>query len=102
MIYERLAYMVGKALKDISERCGVSIATVSKAINNKKDVSDETKEQVMKAARELGYRLSARTLNASGTGSIGVLFVDESNSGLMHDYFAGVLDSFKRTAEDNG
>ena len=89
-------------LKDISERCGVSIATVSKAINNKSDVSDETKEQVMKAARELGYRLSARTLNAAGTGSIGVLFVDESNSGLMHDYFAGVLDSFKRTAEDRG
>ncbi len=90
------------SLKDISLRCGVSIATVSKAINNKKDVSDETKEQVMKAARELGYCLSTRTLNATRTYGIGVLFVDESNSGLMHDYFAGVLDSFKRTAEDRG
>ena len=90
------------SLKDISLKCGVSIATVSKAINNKKDVSDETKEQVLKAARELGYCLSARTLNATRTNTIGVLFVDESNSGLMHDYFAGVLDSFKRTAEDSG
>ena len=90
------------SLKDISLKCGVSVATVSKAINNKKDVSDETKQQVLKAARELGYCLSVRTLNATRTNSIGVLFVDESNSGLMHDYFAGVLDSFKRTAEDRG
>ena len=46
------------SLKDISLRCGVSIATVSKAINNKKDVSEETREQVLKAARELGYSLT--------------------------------------------
>ncbi len=90
------------SLKDISLKCGVSIATVSKALNNKKDVSDETREQVLKAARELGYQLTARTLNATRTYSIGVLFVDESNSGFMHDYFAGVLDSFKRTVEDRG
>lgn len=90
------------SLKDISLKCGVSVATVSKAINNKSDVSEETKEQVLKAARELGYCLSTRTLNATRTYGIGVLFVDGSNSGLTHDYFAGVLDSFKRTAEDYG
>lgn len=90
------------SLKDISLKCGVSVATVSKAINNKNDVSEETKKQVLKAARELGYCLSTRTLNATRTYGIGVLFVDGSNSGLTHDYFAGVLDSFKRTAEDYG
>ncbi len=90
------------SLKDISIKCGVSIATVSKAINNKKDVSEETREQVLKAARELGYSLTSRTLNATRTYSIGVLFVDETNSGFTHDYFAGVLDSFKRTVEDRG
>jgi len=90
------------SLKDISLKCGVSVATVSKAINNKSDVSDETKEQILKAARELGYCLSARTLNATRTYSIGVLFVDEANSGFTHDYFAVVLDSFKRTVEDRG
>lgn len=90
------------SLKDIALKCGVSVATVSKAINNKNDVSDETKQQVLKAARDLGYCLSARTLNATRTYGIGVLFVDQSNSGLTHDYFSGVLDSFKRTAEDCG
>lgn len=34
--------------------------------------------------------------------SIGVLFADLANSGLTHDYFAGILDSFKRTVEENG
>lgn len=34
--------------------------------------------------------------------TIGVLFADLSNSGLTHDYFAGILDSFKRTIEENG
>ena len=90
------------SLKDISEKCGVSVATVSKAINNKNDVGAKTKEEILKVARDLGYCLTSRTLNSAKTGSIGVLFVDESNSGLMHDYFAGVLDSFKRVAEDAG
>jgi LacI family transcriptional regulator/LacI family purine nucleotide synthesis repressor len=90
------------SLKDISLKCGVSIATVSKAINNKNDISDETKSQVIKAAKELGYCFSSRTLNAIRTNSIGVLFVDESHSGLLHDYHAGVLDSLKRTLEDRG
>ena len=90
------------SLKDISLKCGVSIATVSKAINFREDVSEETREMVLKAARELGYSLTARTLNATRTYSIGVLFVDEANSGFTHDYFSGVLDSFKRTVEDRG
>ncbi len=34
--------------------------------------------------------------------SIGVLFADRANSGLTHDYFAGILDSFKRKVEENG
>lgn len=34
--------------------------------------------------------------------SIGVLFADDSNSGLTHDYFASILDSFKRTSEAKG
>ncbi len=34
--------------------------------------------------------------------TIGVLFADRANSGLTHDYFAGILDSFKRTVEERG
>ena len=43
------------SLKDISVRCGVSVATVSKALNGHKDVSEATRERLMKAAKEMGY-----------------------------------------------
>lgn len=92
------------SLKDISLVCGVSVATVSKALNNHKDIGKETREYIKKVAKEMGYspNLSARALKTNKTYGIGVLFVDEAMSGLTHDYFSGVLDSFKRTAEKSG
>ena len=36
------------SLKDISKVCGVSVATVSKALNNHKDIGEETKEYIRK------------------------------------------------------
>ena len=92
------------SLKDISRQCGVSVATVSKALNNHTDISEETRERVRRVAKELGYspNFSARALKTNRTHGIGVLFVDEARSGLTHDYFAGVLDSFKSTVEERG
>lgn len=92
------------SMKDISKVCGVSVATVSKALNNHNDIGEETKQYIKKVAREMGYspNLSARALKTNRTRGIGVLFVDDARSGLTHDYFAGVLDSFKRMAEKCG
>ncbi|HKM23121.1 MAG TPA: LacI family DNA-binding transcriptional regulator [Lachnospiraceae bacterium] len=92
------------SMKDIAARCGVSVATVSKALNNHDDIGAATKKQVREVAKELGYfpNSSARALKTRRTYNIGVLFVDEGQSGLTHDYFAHVLDSFKVTAEQNG
>jgi len=92
------------SLKDISKACGVSIATVSKALNDHSDIGQDTKENIKRAAEELGYHpnAAAQALKTKRTNNIGVLFVDEANSGLTHDYFSHVLDSFKRCAEQNG
>ncbi len=92
------------SLKDIAKICNVSVATVSKALNDHRDIGEETKENIKRVAKELGYlpNLSARALKTNKTYGIGVLFVDEARSGLTHDYFSGVLDSFKRTAEEAG
>lgn len=92
------------SLKDISKVCGVSVATVSKALNDHNDVGEDTKQYIKKVAREMGYfpNLAARALKTNKTYGIGVLFVDEARSGLTHDYFARVLDSFKRMAEKCG
>lgn len=42
-------------LRDVSEASGVSEMTVSRVLRNRGDVSDRTREKVLKAARELGY-----------------------------------------------
>ena len=52
----------------------------------------------------MGYlpNSSARALKTRRSYNLGVLFVDEAMSGLTHDYFNHVLESFKRTAESRG
>ncbi len=92
------------SMKDLSAACGVSVATVSKALNDHKDISEETKKLIREKAKELGYRpnISARALKTNKTNNIGVLFADASMSGLTHDYFANVLDSFRLAAEERG
>lgn len=92
------------SMKDISITCGVSIATVSKALNDHSDIGEETKEHIKKVAKEMGYfpNSAAKALKTNRTYNLGVLFVDDARSGLKHDYFTYVLDSFKRTAEEKG
>ncbi|SDM55744.1 LacI family DNA-binding transcriptional regulator [Acetanaerobacterium elongatum] len=91
-------------IKDISAACGVSVATVSKALNGYNDVSKATKDLVCKAAEQMGYfpNSQARALKTNRTYNLGVLFVDDAQSGLTHDYFSQVLDSFKTEAERRG
>lgn len=92
------------SMKDISVACGVSVATVSKALNNHSDIGIETKEHIKQVAKEMGYfpNSAAKALKTNRTYNIGVLFVDDDQSGLTHDYFAYVLDSLKSTAEAKG
>ena len=42
------------SLKDISKICGVSVATVSKALNDHKDIGEETKANIRRVAKEIG------------------------------------------------
>lgn len=92
------------SMKDISVACGVSVATVSKALNDHTDIGEETRLHIKKVAKEMGYfpNSSARALKTNRSFNLGVLFADESRSGLTHDYFSHVLDSFKVTAEGKG
>lgn len=92
------------SMKDISRVCGVSIATVSKALNGHRDIGEETRAHIRQVAKQMGYfpNAAAKTLKTNRTYNLGVLFSDESQSGLTHDYFAHVLDSFKNTAEARG
>lgn len=92
------------AMKDIAEKCGVSIATVSKALNGRPDISDEMRDKILAVANETGYMTNsaARALKTNRTFNLGVLFADEGSRGLTHEYFASVLNSFKSEAERYG
>ncbi|MDD7402981.1 MAG: LacI family DNA-binding transcriptional regulator [Butyribacter sp.] len=92
------------SIKDIAKICGVSVATVSKALNDKDDIGEETKKRIKEVAKQMGYfpQYYARAIRMNKSFNIGVLFMDEAMSGLTHDYFANILNSFKVTAESKG
>ena len=91
-------------IKDISKACGVAPSTVSKALNRMEGVGRERAEQIRQIARAMGYRPSAaaQMLKTNRSHNLGVLYVDDMQSGLRHEYFSQILESFKKTAESLG
>lgn len=65
-------------LKDVANASGVSIATVSNILNDKSNVSEETKNRVLKVIQELGYtpNFMAQGLRTSKTRTIGIIVED--------------------------
>ena len=95
---------VSVTIKELSAECGLSVSTVSKALNDYPDVSPDTREQVRAAAERLGYHPNAvaRGLKTGRTFNLGVLYSDDSDSGFTHHYFSPILESFKAEAEKRG
>jgi Transcriptional regulators len=91
-------------ITDIAKACGVSRATVSKALNGAPDIKAETVERIRECARELGYHpnAAARALKMGRSYNLGVLFSDSTGGGLSHEYFSRILESIKAEAERLG
>ncbi len=62
-------------IREVADEAGVSIATVSRVLNDRADVSAETRELVQRVIRERGYKTNrnAQKLPAGRTGFVGVL-----------------------------
>lgn len=91
-------------VKDIAEKCGVSTATVSKALNGYGDISAKTAERIRAVAKEMKYtpNVAARQLKTNASHTIGVLFEDDTHVGLTHEFFAAILNAAKTEAEKEG
>ncbi len=91
-------------IRDIAKMAGVSTATVSKVLNNYKEVSDATKVRILKIVQEVGYipNSNARALSTKRSWLIGIVYSETLNIGLEHNYFSGLLEAFKREAEALG
>lgn len=86
-------------LRDVAQKAGVSIKTVSRVVNRQGEISDATRQRVLAAIAELGYRPSkvARALVTQRTDTIGLVLGDITNP-FFPEVARGVLD----TAEPQG
>ncbi|MFO7274440.1 MAG: LacI family transcriptional regulator [Symbiobacteriaceae bacterium] len=86
-------------IKDVARRAGVSITTVSRALNGYPDVSPDTRRRVLQVAREMGYRANAiaRSLVTKKTRTLGVLISglrrDGSADGFVLELLCGMNDA---------
>ena len=86
-------------IRDVAARAEVSIATVSRVLNGKGDVSDATRERVQDAAAALGYRADsvARALVSQQTRLVGVVVGDNAgHRDLSLIFFGKVLAAISR------
>jgi len=65
-------------LKDVAKVAGVSIKTVSRVVNNQGEISEATKQRVLDAINQLGYKPNqlARSLITGKTQTIGIIIPD--------------------------
>ena len=86
-------------ISDIAKLLGVSVATVSRVINNKGYVKDETRKKIEAVIEENGYRPNAvaRSLTRNDTSMIAVIM-----SNRLNPFFANVLDAIEEQAAMQG
>jgi len=80
-------------LKEIAQKCNVSIATVSNILNGKSNVSLATKERVLKIVEETGYKpnFMARSLRATNSRTIGMI-VDDVTAFATASIIEGIME----------
>ncbi len=86
-------------MRDVAERAGVSITTVSHVVNETRPVSDELRGRVLAAIQELGYQPNtlARSLRRGKTHTIGMIIPDNANP-----FFAEVSRGVEDTSFEHG
>jgi LacI family transcriptional regulator, galactose operon repressor len=85
-------------IKELARLSGVSVGTVSRALNGYSDVSPETRERVMRLAEELDYTptAAARTLVMERSHVVGIfLETGEGHPDVQHPFFHEVLGGLK-------
>ena len=97
-----MRYMVTR--RKIAELCGVSTATVSKALNHETDISGETARRIREAASKMGYQpnSAARALKTRHTHNIGMLTALRDRNGMAHEFVAQIISAFQENAEEHG
>ncbi len=82
-------------MRDVAKATGFSVNTVSRALNHKPDVNEETRKTIVEAATKMGYRPNklARSLRSNKTHTIGVIVADIANP-----YFGALVKGVEKEA----
>jgi DNA-binding LacI/PurR family transcriptional regulator len=86
-------------IKELAEKANVSIATISRAINNDKKVKPETKDLILKLAQKYSYRpnVLARNFVKRKTNTIGLILPD-----VADEFFSDIIRGVDRVAYNGG
>ena len=84
-----------KGIRQLADHLDISIGTVSRALNGKPDVNDETRRRVLEAAEKFGYvaNQAGRSLRKGATGIIGFMMqTGHEITGQGDTFFMSVFD----------
>jgi len=86
-------------MRDIAERAGVSLITVSRALNNKPDVNKETRARILAIAQEIDYtpNVHARALASGDSKTLGLIVADSANP-----FYGKLIRGVEDTASAHG
>ena len=87
-----------KGIRQLAEHLDISIGTVSRALNGKPDVNEETRRRVLEAAEQLGYvaNQAGRSLRKGATGIIGFMMqTGHDITGQGDTFFMRVFDGMQ-------
>jgi LacI family transcriptional regulator len=86
-------------MADVAREAGVSLMTVSRAVNGKGEISDETRERIQAVIKRLGYRPSgiARSLATNHTATVGLVVLDNTNP-----FFSEIARGVEQVAYETG
>ncbi len=77
-------------LHDIAAKAGISVNTVSRALRNRSDVSENTRQTVLALAKELGYNFPEQPASITNTITIGVLIND-----ILNPFYAKMVQGIE-------
>jgi LacI family transcriptional regulator len=91
--------MAEATIRDVAKRAQLSVATVSRALNGLENVSQEAREKIAAAVKELGYvpHAGARSLSLSKTNAIGVVL-----PALHGEFFSEIVRGMDQVASGRG
>ncbi len=92
-------------IRELARRSGVSAATVSRALNDRAEVSPQTRARIVELAAQLGYSPSqpARTLVRKRSDTIGLIWdTGYDAEGRRHPFLSDLLVALKRPLSDAG